>query len=176
MNIVLIGFMGTGKSTIGRLLAQKLDFEFVDVDARIEQQAGKTITQIFQSAGEEYFRKLEREFAEKLSAGEGQIIATGGGFVLNPQNIALLRPKGFIVSLKASPRVIYERIRNEKHRPLLAVPDPLAQIGWLLEERDERYRDADLLVNTDGKSPAGVADEIGAELLKRGISNGRNQA
>lgn len=176
MNIVLIGFMGTGKSTIGRLLAQKLGFEFVDVDARIEQQAGKTITRIFQSEGEEYFRKLEREFAEELSAGEGQVIATGGGFVLNSQNIAVLRPKGFIVSLKASPRVIYERIRNEKHRPLLAVPDPLAQIGQMLLERDERYRDADLLIDTDGKSPAGIAGEIGAELVKRGISNGRNQA
>ncbi len=176
MNIVLIGFMGTGKSTIGKLLAPKLGFEFVDVDARIEQQAGKTITQIFHSEGEGHFRKLEREFAEELSAGEGQVIATGGGFVLNPQNIAVLRPKGFIVSLKASPRVIYERIRNEKHRPLLAVPDPPAQIGQLLLERDERYRDADLLVNTDGKSPAEIADEIGAELAKRGISNGRNQA
>jgi shikimate kinase len=176
MNIVLIGFMGTGKSTIGRLLAQKLGFEFVDVDARIEQQAGKTITQIFQSEGEGYFRKLEREFAEELSAGEGQVIATGGGFVLNPQNIAVLRPKGFIVSLKASPRAIYERIRNEKHRPLLAVSDPLYRISRLLEERAERYRDADLLIDTDSKSPAGIADEIGAELVKRGISNGGNQA
>ena len=107
MNIVLIGFMGTGKSTIGKLLAKQFKFQFVDVDASIEEQAGKSITQIFHSEGEGYFRKLEAEFAQKLSKEDCQVIATGGGFVLNPQNVAVLKNNGVVVTLSASPGVIY---------------------------------------------------------------------
>jgi shikimate kinase len=176
MNIVLIGFMGTGKSTIGKLLAKQLDFQFVDVDARIEDQAGKSITEIFQSEGEGYFRKLETEIAEKLSSEKSQVIATGGGFVLNPQNIAALKSESLIISLKASPLVIYERIKNEKHRPLLAVSDPLARINQLLQERATQYRDADVIIDTEGKTPSDIVAEIGVELMKRGFYNGRNQA
>ncbi len=176
MNIVLIGFMGTGKSTIGKLLAKQLDFQFVDVDAGIEQQAGKSITQIFQSEGEGHFRRLETEFAEKLSAEDCQVIATGGGFVLNPQNITVLKSQGFIIALQALPQVIYERIKAEKHRPLLAVSDPLTKISQLLMERADKYQDADLIIDTDGKTPVDIAAEIGVELVKRGFVHGRSQA
>jgi shikimate kinase len=175
MNIVLIGFMGTGKTTVGKLLATELDFQFVDADALIESKAGKSITQIFQSEGEGYFRKLEASLAEELAAGDHQVIATGGGFVLNSKNILVFKPQGLIIALKASTQSIYERIRAEKHRPLLAVSDPLTRIRQLLLEREPYYQKADWTIDTDGKIPADLVREIGAELVKRGLLHGRSQ-
>jgi shikimate kinase len=175
MNIVLTGFMGTGKSTVGRLLAHGLDFTFVDVDARIETEAGKSISRIFQSDGEEHFRKLEAKLAVELAAKDHQVIATGGGFVLNPHNITVFKPCGVIVTLTATPEVIYKRIKEERQRPLLAVADPLARISELLLERAPYYQNADLTVDTAGKNPVDLANEIGAELMRRGLIDGRSQ-
>jgi shikimate kinase len=176
MNIVLIGFMGTGKSTVGKMLAQKFDLTFVDADVRIELKAGKMISQIFQIEGEEHFRKLEAELALELAVEDQQVIATGGGLVLNPRNVLVFKPKSVIIALTATPQVIYERIRAEKHRPLLNVSDPLTRIRELLAERAPYYRDADLKFDTDGKTPIDLVGEIGAELLKGGFVNGRGSS
>jgi shikimate kinase len=176
MNIVLIGFMGTGKSTVGQLLAQQLGLEFIDADVRIESEQGRTIAQIFKLEGEACFRHLEAQLAVKLAANDRQVISTGGGFVLYPPNINVFKPSGVIVALTATPEVIYERVKNERHRPLLAVPDPLARINALLLERSPYYQNADLVLDTSFKKPVELVAEIRKELMRRGFNNGRSQA
>jgi shikimate kinase len=175
MNIVLTGFMGTGKSTIGNLLAQRLKLKFIDTDAQIETETGSTIAQIFQSKGEGYFRQLESQLAIRLAAEDNQIIATGGGFVLNPHNIKVFKPNGVIVALTASPEAIYERVKEQNQRPLLEVIDPLARITELLIERAPFYLNADLTINTVDKKPTELVEQIITELLRRGFVYGRSQ-
>jgi shikimate kinase len=175
MNIVLIGFMGTGKSTIGQLLARQLDLKFIDVDARIESEQGRTITQLFMLEGEARFRSLEAQLAIKLATHDQQVISTGGGFVLNPLNITVFKPGGVIIALTATAEAIYERVKNERQRPLLAVPDPLARISALLFERSPYYQDADLVFDTSFKKPLELVAEIREEFRRRGFYNGRSQ-
>lgn len=150
MKIILIGFMGTGKSSLGRKLAAQLDYEFLDTDDLIEAEQGYCIAQIFERDGEATFRRLEADLAVKLAVMDRKVIATGGGFPLNPQNMALLRPNSFIVSLRSSPEEIYRRVCHEKQRPLLQVADPLERIKRLLAARAESYEAADFRLNTDG--------------------------
>lgn len=174
MNLILIGFMGTGKSALGRVLAGELGYEFIDTDLVIEADCGKRITQIFQEEGEAFFRSLENELARKLSRADRKVIATGGGWVLNPENLSLSRINGFIIALIARPEIIYERIKNETHRPLLAGPDPLTKICRILGEREKLYRDADLVVDTSQGVPEEISQRIIQELIKRGIFDGRD--
>lgn len=159
-NIILTGFMGTGKTTIGQMLAIKIGYQFVDTDARIEQQIGQTIAELFQTKGEATFRKLEAELVEELARQEGLVIATGGGLVLNPENVAALEITGKIICLTASAEEILARISNQPGvRPLLQEPDPQTKISELLQQRATIYQQFPQL-STSQLSPAELIDEI----------------
>jgi shikimate kinase len=148
-NLALIGFMGTGKSCVGRQVADALHFAFLDTDHVIEARAGKTIAQIFQQEGEPVFREWEHRIVEELAQRTHTVIATGGGLPTNPANLQSLKTHALVVCLWASPQTIWERTRTHTHRPLLNDPDPLAKICQLLATREPYYKQADVLVNTE---------------------------
>ena len=149
-NLILIGFMGTGKTTIGKRVATSLGFRFEDTDALITRKAGKPITRIFEEDGEEAFRDLETEVLQKISEQSGRVISTGGGIVTRPRNREILKSAGFVIWLKASPETIYERIRHNRSRPLLQTPDPETTIRELLAERSDSYEASkNLAITTD---------------------------
>jgi shikimate kinase len=159
-NLALIGFMGTGKTTVGRLLAEQLNFEFLDTDEQIEINTGKKISEIFAEQGEPMFRELERQLVEELAHRTQTVISTGGGLPVNPANLASLKTHALVVCLWASPEKILDRVRNQDHRPLLKDPDPLAKIRALLTAREPFYRQADVLINTELRSLREVAQQV----------------
>lgn len=159
-NIVLTGFMGTGKTSTGRVLARKLGTRFIDTDKLIEKEAGILIREIFEKLGEPHFRRLEREIVKKVSEENGVVIAVGGGAIVNPANLADLKGHGIVVSLTASPEVILSRVEKNLDRPLLKVEDKLGKIKELIASRAPFYEKSDMTVDTDGKNPEQVADEI----------------
>lgn len=161
-NLVLTGFMGTGKTTVGRILAERLDFDFVDTDAVIESRAGP-IPEIFERVGEGGFREMERSMARELADRAGLVIATGGRMMLDPECAAWLEPAAYVVCLDATPEAILERIGDTAHRPLLDVPDAPARVRELLAERAEGYGRF-IAVDTEGRSPDEVADAVMARL------------
>jgi len=139
-NLVLVGFMGTGKTVVGQRAAARLGHRFVDTDQRIEQRAGRTITELFATEGEARFRQRERAVIQELAAQQNLVIATGGGVVLNPDNLRDLEASGVVICLGAEPAVILQRTRQHTHRPLLHGPDPARRIAELLAERAPLYR------------------------------------
>lgn len=152
-NLVLIGFMGSGKSTVGRELHARLGYELVDMDTVIEQREGRPITRIFEENGEEYFRDRETALLEELNDGSGvrRIISTGGGVVGREANRDLLRHMGYVVWLHAPVEVIYERTSRNRERPLLQTENPIAKIEALMEKRKPWYEEtAHLKVDTTG--------------------------
>ncbi|NLI11372.1 shikimate kinase [Pelotomaculum propionicicum] len=159
-NIVLIGFMGTGKTSVGRRLAQRLGRDFVDTDAEIEAVTGKTITQIFARDGVVRFRSEENLLVKKLAVRENLVISTGGGLVLNPNNVRLLKENGVLIALTASPEVLYARLANKKTRPLVLKGDLKQRIAQLLAEREGAYDVADFFVDTGVSSVDGVVEQI----------------
>ena len=159
-NIALIGFMGTGKSSVGQLVAAQLHFTFLDTDHVIEARAGKTISEIFEQEGEPAFRELEKKIVAELVTRKKTAISTGGGLPANPENLASLKTHSLVVCLWASPEKIWERVRSQTHRPLLNEPDPLAKIRRLLAEREPFYRQADVLLNTEMRSLKDVAQQV----------------
>ncbi len=159
-NIALIGFMGTGKSTVGRLVAEQLRFELLDTDALIEQRSGKKITEIFAQNGEATFRDLEAQLVEELSPRTRLVIATGGGLPTNPANLASLKTHALVICLWAAPEHIFERVREQSHRPLLHDVDPLGKIRTLLAAREPFYKQADVLLNSDLRSAREVAQQV----------------
>jgi shikimate kinase len=138
-NLILIGFMGSGKSSVGRLAAHRLRFQFTDTDNVIAQRAGMEISDIFEKSGEAQFRDLETRAIESLSGFNRYVIATGGGAVLKEENRKLLRDLGFVVLLTAREEVIHDRVMRNTKRPLLHTPDPQATIAELLAERQAAY-------------------------------------
>src|ERR1035441_1894256 len=156
-NLALIGFMGTGKSSVGRAAADMLHFTFLDTDPVIEARAGKADSDIFAQDGEPAFRQWEQRIVEELTRRAKTVIATGGGLPADETNLASLKMHALVVCLWASPEAIWERVRNHEHRPLLNEPDPLGRIRQLLAERDAFYRQADVLVNTGMRSVREVA-------------------
>ena len=159
-NIVLIGFMGTGKSTVGKILAKKLGREWVDVDQRIEEKEKRRIADIFEKDGESAFRRLESRMVQEVASGSGFVITTGGGAVTDEGNVSALKANGILVLLEAAPQTIYQRVKDSRHRPLLKTGDKLGEIRRLLESRRPFYEKADLKCSTDGKTAQQVADEI----------------
>jgi len=159
-NIVLTGFMGTGKTEVGRLLARRLGYALVDVDDEIEKEQHMKISDIFSRLGEPAFRDIESEMIKRLSSGDRVIISTGGGAVLRQENIDCLRTNGIIVCLTASAETIFHRIKRNDDRPLLKVDDPLEKIKELLASRRHCYEKADVSVDTEKKTPSEVAGEI----------------
>ncbi|MBI3849777.1 MAG: shikimate kinase [Verrucomicrobia bacterium] len=159
-NLALVGFMGTGKSSVGRLVADQLRFTFLDTDEVIEARAGKSIRNIFAQDGEAAFRALERRVTEELAVRKNTVIATGGGLVASDENLASLKSHALVVCLWATPEKIWERVRHQTHRPLLNKPDPLAEIRQLLLDRQPYYRQADVLLNTATRSLNEVAHQV----------------
>ena len=159
-NLALVGFMGTGKSSVGHLAATELGFSFLDTDELIETRTGKTITDIFAHAGEAVFRRLESDLVAELATRSHTVISTGGGLVVNPANLASLKTHALVVCLWASPETVYQRTRHQDHRPLLQEPAPLAKIRALLASREVAYRQADVLVSTEARSPREVAQQV----------------
>jgi shikimate kinase len=159
-NLALIGFMGSGKSSVGRLVAEQLRFQFLDTDELIESRAGKPISDIFAESGEAAFRDLECRVVQELVTRTNTVISAGGGLPVNPANFASLRKHALVVCLWASPEKSWERVRGQTHRPLLKDADPLAKIRALLASREKFYRQADVLVNTEWRSIREVAQQV----------------
>ena len=166
-NIVLLGFMGTGKSAVGRALAKELKYRFVDTDQRVEEKSGKKIAELFTENGEAYFRELESQAVQEAAQQGACVISTGGGAILNPKNLEALRRNGFLVLLESDPEVILKRVQKRAgQRPLLQGPDPLAEIKRLLEERAPYYRCADFTVNTSYLQVEEVTRAIKKKVLE----------
>ena len=147
-NVILIGFMGVGKSTIGRHLSKSLGYPVIDTDALIVAKQGRPITEIFEADGEDYFRNLETDVLRLLLQDRchKRIISTGGGIILREENRMLLRELGFVVWLVAQPKTILERTSRNKERPLLQAPNPAETIQQMLTERDAYYRESAHLI------------------------------
>lgn len=166
-NIILEGFMGSGKTTISELLAKELDLELLDTDRAIECSEERSIPDIFEEDGEEYFRDLETDLLTTIvnDHWRDMVISLGGGLVVREENRKLLTSAGKVVYLKASPETIYERTRGDNNRPLLNCEDPLAKIKELLEKRSAVYdMAANIVVETDGRTPKEITEEIITKL------------
>ncbi len=145
---------------MGRLAAEQLRFEYLDTDELIQSRAGRTITEIFSTDGEPAFRKMESGLVTELAARTKTVIATGGGLPVNPQNLINLKKYALVVCLWASPEKIWERVKNQTHRPLLHDPDPQKKIRDLLAAREPFYKQADVLLNTERRSVREVAQQV----------------
>jgi shikimate kinase len=159
-NIVLVGFMGTGKTSVGKRLAEQLDMRFVDMDDVIEEREGKSIPRIFAEDGEPHFRSLERAVVRDLAARHGLVVATGGGIVLNADNISDYERTGIVVCLTATPDTILERVAKETQRPLLAGDGKMQKILDLLAARRRLYAGIRLQVDTTLMTVDQVADTV----------------
>ena len=171
-NVVLIGFMGSGKSSIGRELASRMGCAFVDIDHKIEENVGMRIPEIFEKYGEEHFRACEREAVREVANSRGMVIATGGGTVKDPENVKLLRQKGVIICLTANVDTILARTSRKGKRPLLDAADKDERRGIierLMEERKGLYSQADYQVDTSERSPFQIIEDIHRFLKRRGI-------
>lgn len=167
-NIYLVGMMGAGKTTIGRLLARRLKLRFIDADQELERRCGVKIPLIFEIEGEAGFRVREAQVLDELTALEGVVLGTGGGAVLLEENRRRLAARGTVVYLRASPHALYERVRHDRNRPLLATPDPLATLQDLHRERDPLYGEvADIVVDTGKQSVLALARELIDKLEER---------
>ena len=151
-NIILTGFMGVGKTSVGTQLAYDIGFTFVDTDCLIEADQNMTIADIFEKRGEPYFRDVEANIIQRVMMGQHQVISTGGGAVIRDENRQAFKKAGLVVCLSARPEVIYERIKHESHRPLLRTPDPLEKIREMLNSRAEFYATADVTIDTSEKT------------------------
>lgn len=160
-NLVLIGFMGTGKTSVGRLIAAKLRFQFFDLDALVAERAGLEIPEIFARHGETHFRDLETSALESCGHLTRSVFATGGGIVIRAYNRTLLRELGFVVQLTAREEVIFERVSRNAHRPLLQTADPRGTIAEMLVARRPHYEAAaQLTVDTSERSHQETAEQI----------------
>lgn len=163
-NIILVGFMGTGKSTIGRRLSQRLERRFLDTDVLIEAAAGMAIPTIFAERGEPYFRALEHEIVCRVGEDYNLVVATGGGVMVNDASVRKLKEHGTIVCLTATPEVIFSRVRGNADRPLLQGERPMEKIRSLLAARAEAYAKADLTVDTSLLNAEEVVEAVCSQL------------
>jgi shikimate kinase len=159
-NLILVGFMGTGKTTVGKIVASRLNMEFVDMDDVIEQRRGETIPQIFERYGEKFFRQLEHELVIELARRQGLVISTGGGIVLNQANIQIFSQTGVVICLQASPETVLQRVGNDPHRPLLAGSDRMSRIRELLERRRPYYNAIPYQVDTNELTIDEVVEKV----------------
>jgi shikimate kinase len=159
-NVYLVGFMGTGKTTVGQAVAHKMKRCFVDLDELIELKEKRTIPDIFAREGEAYFRRLEHRILKEVAREHDFVVACGGGIVINKDNIALMKETGKIVCLSATPEVIIERTQGCSHRPLLNVANPHEQIALLLKFRAPFYAQADVHIDTSRLKVEKVVDKV----------------
>jgi shikimate kinase len=167
MNVVLTGFMGTGKSTVGRRVADILKIPFFDVDETIKRQAGRSIAELFQTKGEAAFRALESATIQELSMQKSAVIATGGGALINPQNRDFLQRSGILVCLTARTGTLLERLKDDLTRPLLAGENTAQRIDRLMQERQAVYSLCPIQIATDDKTIEQVSDEVILKVLPR---------
>ena len=171
-NIVLIGFMGTGKTSTGRMLAARLGAAFIDMDQRIEEEMGMSIPAIFEKKGESFFRSREKQLVKRLSARRNAVISTGGGTVKDPENVAMLHRDGVIICLSASIDAVLERTGRRGQRPVLDRADQgdrREAVEKLMNEREALYKQADFTVDTSELSPPQVVETILRYLKSRGM-------
>ena len=159
-NLILTGFMGTGKTEVSRELARLLTMKLIDIDTEIEKSVRVSINQIFKQFGEQKFREMETEMIEKVSCEKNVIISTGGGAVLKQENMDVLKKTGMVICLMATPETILRRTSGSSERPLLQVEKPLEKINELLHFRQPFYEKADMMIDTDNKTPLQIAEEI----------------
>jgi shikimate kinase len=159
-NIVLTGFMGTGKTVVGKILARRLGLVLIDVDAEIEREQKTSISEIFRHSGEASFRDIESDMIKRLSRMKNAVLSTGGGAVLRSENMDALRENGIIVCLEASPETILRRTGASGDRPLLQVDDPLQKIRELYDYRRPYYEKADIIIDTDDMEPPEIVEDI----------------
>jgi shikimate kinase len=167
-NLILTGFMGTGKSTVGRLLAKHLNYTFLDLDALIVEKVGQSINTIFTNQGEDYFREVESSVLRDVLQQSSQVVSTGGGAVIRLGNRELMQKSGVVVNLTATPETILQRLHLDEDRPLLRNSKSLAQIQKLLMDRELFYAEADIRIDTDGKNVEDVVRDI-LNFLERGV-------
>lgn len=167
-NIVIAGFMGTGKTVVAKALSKRLNMKYVATDDLIEEREKTPISEIFSKKGENYFREAEKDVVRDVSLMEDVVIDAGGGVVIHPENVGNLKKKGVIVCLWAEPEVILERTKKYSHRPLLDVTDPLRKIKGLLEFRKPFYERADHHIHTSHMPVDKVVDEI--EKIVKNVS------
>lgn len=167
-NLYLVGLMGSGKTTVGRILSKRLGLSFLDTDREVEERTGVSIPTIFEIEGEDGFRRRESQVVEDCSKMTNTIVATGGGVVLRPENRAFLRKSGVVIYLNVPPRILCERTRADKNRPLLRVDDPLAKLQQLFAARDPLYREvADLVIDGSRVNAQGVVQLLMKEYGSR---------
>lgn len=160
-NIYLVGMRGVGKTTIGKLLAEKLKREFVDMDKKIEQDLGKTVSEIVELEGWEHFRQCEQQVLENLLKATSTIVSTGGGTLMHFDNAERMKSSGKLILLTAELRSIQARLENSEARPSLTGRDPFEELEQVWNERKDRYYHfADQVVNTEGKTPDDIVQEI----------------
>lgn len=161
-NVVLIGFMGCGKSSVGKRLSEKTGYPLLDTDQLIEEEQKTTISEIFASKGEEAFRQMETKMLQKLGKTEpGFVISTGGGLPTRDENISWLKALGTVVYLKVSPEVVYERLKGDTKRPLLQGDNPMEKICTLMSAREQKYQNcADVILDVSQKSFDEIVDAI----------------
>jgi len=160
VNLYLVGFMGTGKSTVGRAVAQRLGFTLRDSDHEIERQQGKAIAEIFASEGEAAFRGLERRFVESGHPATRVVVSCGGGLVVQPGMLELLQTRGVVICLHASIETILARTARHRHRPLLNVEDPEARVRALYAEREPIYKRAGTVLLTDARPLSDIVAHV----------------
>lgn len=166
-NIYFIGFMGTGKTTISKLISQRLNMNWVDLDEMIEEREKRTIVDIFRDSGEGYFREVEKGVLKEIAENGNYVVSTGGGIVIFDENVEIMKRSGVMVTLVASPEVIYERLKDDQSRPLLQVPEPLVEIKRLMFERAPFYIKGDIIIDTSFDEPDVIVEQILEELNKR---------
>ncbi len=159
-NLYLVGFMGTGKTTVGRAVAQRLGYQLLDSDVEIERQAGKPISEIFAAQGEPAFRVMERAFIEQGHPATQCVVACGGGLVVQPGMLDLLKTKGVVICLHASLETILSRTQGSRHRPLLNGDDPMERIRVLYAQRESIYRQSGTVILTDGRQLSDIAAHV----------------
>ncbi len=158
--IIITGFMGTGKTAVGKSLSRRLGMEFVDLDDEIEVEAGMGITEIFSQVGESGFRDVEKRTLRKVLKIPGRVVSTGGGTVLAPENLSLMKTYGMVICLWAKPEVVLKRLERNEDRPLLKEEDRLTIITKLMDERRSQYRFAGRAIITDDRSVEDISTEI----------------
>lgn len=164
-NIVLIGFMGTGKSTVAKYLSRTHSMEIIEMDQLIEKRENMSIPDIFSTNGEEYFRNLETNLLKEMQSKKNKIISCGGGAALRPENVVEMKKNGKVVLLTASPETILQRVKHDNSRPVLKGRKTVEGITELMEQRREKYEAAaDIVINTDGKVIQDICQEIVAKL------------
>lgn len=156
-NIYFVGLMGSGKTTIGRVLAKRLGLAFMDTDREVEERTGVSIPTIFEIEGEEGFRRRESQVVDDCAKMSNWVVATGGGVVLRPENRHNLSRSGFVIYLNVPPHILWERTRVDRNRPLLQVEDPLSKLHQLFKQRDPLYREvADMVIDGGRINAQGV--------------------